>query len=382
MDEFAIQLGRLVSYRGKKEKVVIPDNVTVIGRHAFFCNDTVESVTIPASVETVEQQAFYGCNKLKAITFQGIIKRVQGDEAFGIGMKPEVELSVYSSIPIRNFSKTAQAKAVSSFSRRFEEFDQGTDVFRDDLDFIGKHLKQKRNSGSIYEYLVENESLRHAVLNAGTIPVKDVDWLLAELQKGDNKEFVAELLEYKNRQLQNPKVKKAADKAKEREEAKALSPEMTVADWRKLLRFGYENGDVVIKEVMFREPVIEIPDHIGDRKVRVIDRNAFAYHRKPGQTELWSPEKIILPEGIEEIRSGAFFCVDNAEIFIPSTVTSLPEGCFIAVSNLTVHIPVSVAEISDELEYDGLEPFKAFCAPAGSYAEQYAKEHNIPFVAE
>ena len=61
---------------------------------------------------------------------------------------------------------------------------------------------------------------------------------------------------------------------------------------------------------------------------------------------------------------------------------ALPEVCFCAVENLTLYIPASVTEIADELEFDSGEPaFKAICAPVGSYAEQYAKKHNIPFVA-
>ena len=52
------------------------------------------------------------------------------------------------------------------------------------------------------------------------------------------------------------------------------------------------------------------------------------------------------------------------------------------MENLTLYIPASVTEIADELEFDSGEPaFKAICAPVGSYAEQYAKKHNIPFVA-
>ena len=98
---------------------------------------------------------------------------------------------------------------------------------------------------------------------------------------------------------------------------------------------------------------------------------------------MWSPDKIIIPEGVEEIRRGAFDCAKNTEIFFPSTVKTLPKDCFCAVENLTLHIPASVIEIADELEFDSGEPaFKAIHAPAGSYAEKYAKEHNIPFVAE
>ena len=43
---------------------------------------------------------------------------------------------------------------------------------------------------------------------------------------------------------------------------------------------------------------------------------------------------------------------------IPESVIEIGEGAFAGCGSLTIH------------------------APAGSYAEQYAKENNIPFVAE
>lgn len=45
-------------------------------------------------------------------------------------------------------------------------------------------------------------------------------------------------------------------------------------------------------------------------------------------------------------------------VHIPDSVTSIGEGAFSACKELTIH------------------------APAGSYAEQYAKENNIPFVVK
>ena len=383
--EFVIVNDRLVQYNGKSETVTVPDGVAVIGGRAFYGNRTLVSVTLPASVETVEQEAFDDCLALQSVNIQGVIKQA-GARAFGYFLKKDaLELSIYSVIPISAFTKAAQDTVLRVFSRRFAEFDQSSDTFRNNLAFIGAHLKQPQEySGKLfYHYLSDNEALRHVVLDAKAIPTKDVDWLVGTLQAEGNTAFVAELLEYKGRLLADKKVKKALEKAEARAEEKALSGEMSVADWRKLLRFSYEDGYVVIKEVKIKEPIIELPDHIGDRRVRVIASGAFAYYLKKGETELWSPDKIILPDGIEEIQPAAFDCAENTEIYFPSTVTSLPKDCFCAGENLTLHIPASVTEIADELEFDSGEPaFKAIYAPAGSYAEQYAKEHGIPFVVE
>ena len=321
---------------------------------------------------------------MKTITILGKITKV-GVRAFGwLYDKEDLELSVYSSVSIGAFTKSAQETVLRTFSKRFSEFDPTTETYRNNLKFIGTHLKQQKEySGQFYQYLIENAELRHAVLEAKTIPAKDLKWLISALQEESQTEILSEMLEYQNLLLSDEKTKKSLEKSEKRAEEKALSPELSISEWRKLLKFSYENGDVVIKKVLMKYPVTVIPDHIGAREVRIIDGGAFAYYLKKGEKELWSPDKIIISEGIEEIRRGAFNCAENTEIFFPSTVKSLPEGCFCAVGNLTLHIPASVIDIADELEFDsGVPAFKAIHAPAGSYAEQYAKEHNIPFVAE
>lgn len=382
---FAVQFGCLVAYHGNEREVTIPEGISTIGKRAFYKNSAIEAVTIPADVTMVEQEAFQYCPSLKTITIRGKIEKA-GKDAFGSFFQQEaLQLSVCSAVPISAFTKAAQDGMLRVFNQRFAEFDPVSETYRDNLRFIGTHLKQPQEYGNkqFYHYLLENAALRHAVLEADAIPIKDLKWLIAALQAEGQTEVTAELLEYQNRLLADEKVKKSLEKSEARTAKKALSAEMTAADWRKFLKFSYEDCDVVIKEVKIKEPVIELPDHIGEKRVRVIESGAFAYYLKKGETELWSPEKIILPEGITEFRAAAFDCAMNAEIFFPSTVKSLPKDLFCAVENLTLHIPASVTEIADELEFDSGEPaFKAIYAPAGSYAEQYAKEHNIPFVAE
>lgn len=377
---FVIQFGCLVAYRGNDPTVEIPSGVTVIGRRSFF-RSNVHTVILPDSVTEIESEAFLYA-QLQSIEIRGSIQKM-GTNAFP--GNDTVDPCICAAIPIRSYTRAAQNHAVRLFSKWFPELDADAEIFRDNLRFIGTHLKQPQEYGNkrFYHYLLENAALRHAVLAADAIPAKDLKWLIAAVQEEGFAEITAELLGYQKGLLSNEKVRKSLEGSEKRGTKKALSAEMSVADWRKLLKFSYEDGSVVIKEVKIREPVIELPDHIGAKPVRVIGSGAFAYYRKAGETELWSPEKIILPEGITEIRAVAFDCAMNTEIFFPNTVKSLPEDCFCAVENLTLHIPATVTEIADELEFDSGEPaFKAICAPAGSYAEQYAKEHDIPFAAE
>ena len=71
-------------------------------------------------------------------------------------------------------------------------------------------------------------------------------------------------------------------------------------------------------------------------------------------------ESLIIEEGVTTIAYGvAYGCTMLKFVRIPASVSQIGEDSFLACSpNLTIH------------------------APAGSYAEIYAKENNIPFVAE
>ena len=116
-------------------------------------------------------------------------------------------------------------------------------------------------------------------------------------------------------------------------------------------------------------------------------------------------KKVIFPSGINRIGEGAFQkCKSLRNIDIPESVHCIENGTFYGCSNLsTIVIPKNVSSIGDGAFYNCKKlisitisenttdinksafykcPNLTIHAPAGSYAEQYAKENNIPFVAE
>ena len=65
--DFQTQGSTLVKYRGKEERVTIPDTVEVVGESAFENNQKVQFVVIPKSVKRLDAYVFWGCNNLEEV---------------------------------------------------------------------------------------------------------------------------------------------------------------------------------------------------------------------------------------------------------------------------------------------------------------------------
>lgn len=71
--EFKIKDNVLVKYTGAKKDVVIPDEVTEIGNHAFSYCESLENVIIPDSVTKIGEDAFKGCMSLERIAIPDFV---------------------------------------------------------------------------------------------------------------------------------------------------------------------------------------------------------------------------------------------------------------------------------------------------------------------
>lgn len=99
-------------------------------------------------------------------------------------------------------------------------------------------------------------------------------------------------------------------------------------------------------------------------------------------------EEIILPNNLKEIETCAFSgCKSLTKITIPDSVRKLGAYAFYGCENLKdVYLSKKIKKLGNGLTFSETifddASSGTIHAPAGSYAEQYAKEHNIPFVAE
>ena len=94
--DFIIEHGVLRKYVGKGGEVVVPNDISSIGRNAFFGCENLTSITIPNSVTSIEGWAFSGCKNLKNINLSDSLTLI-GISAF-YGCKKLTSLKLPDSI--------------------------------------------------------------------------------------------------------------------------------------------------------------------------------------------------------------------------------------------------------------------------------------------
>ena len=94
MNDFVIENGVLIKYRGTQKNVVIPNSVTSIGNEAFSYCPNLQSISIPDSVTSIGSEAFSGCKNLRKVELPDSIQSIPlmfGDN-FPIGLVYKIPL--------------------------------------------------------------------------------------------------------------------------------------------------------------------------------------------------------------------------------------------------------------------------------------------------
>lgn len=104
--------GHLIQYKGSKEVVNIPGNVSFITGGAFYSNTAIKEVNIPDSVTSVGERAFMNCSKLTSLSLcDGLL--MIGKEAFA-RCKALKNITVPSSVEVMGESAFYGCNALES----------------------------------------------------------------------------------------------------------------------------------------------------------------------------------------------------------------------------------------------------------------------------
>lgn len=394
---FEIENGVLKKYIPEEgeTKIVIPEDVTEIGANAFKYRDALTEVIFPEGLRTIGAEAFSCCRGLKSIVIPKSVK-VIGEEAFWrvdfeeIILLGKPKIGKLAFCHENHWKPQIQAPkdvAVIPYMRDWSEdwyivsqlrlaISREHSVREADLKWLVKKMMSRMKS-SVPAFFKDITSEELEILaKYQAINAKNADELL---------ELVADRTDLKAQLLGIIQSTVSMDQRMEQEEHKADLGVKRIVKRSKLLEdtwnefiaktpaqikkeWAVESGadGLAITKYKGEATSFVIPGNIGGKLVVRLADDSFrascslesgkksAYNKK-----MYKTKAVIVEEGIMRIGAAAFVgCVFMTDISLPTSVTEIAADAFKDCHKLTIH------------------------APESSYAETYAKENNIPFVAE
>ena len=342
--------GKAFLDRTELQEVIIPDGVETIGAQAFFHCDALSTISLPASVKLVEKWSLV-CRGLKHIEIANpkaeISEDAFGKESFGGIFYPE-----YAYIPTIVKGSPAQMRFFAYCYLTSKE------CFSPELQAINDTEVKKRKK-ALLDIIMDKENIK-ALSNIApfAISAANIFALIEAAQRKSNPELTAFLLDWKEKNVSHTDLEKQQKKEMNRDPMSARE-QKKIWGTKKLV-----DGTLEITSYKGKEMEIVIPECIGKAKITSIGKEAFSAlpMLKKFPDEVTKARRqicsVTIPNGITSIGLWAFnCCVNLKKVVISASVTTIITA-FSDCPNIVIH------------------------APAGSYAEQYAKEHNIPFVAK
>ena len=380
MSDFLIEKGVLKKYTGAGGDVMIPSDVTKIGKYAFekcsnlksviisegvtnideaafaFCED-LQSVAFPKSIRKIGEVAFYHCRALQDITFpEGItdilgyafagcenLKRIMIPDSV-TNLKKYVfpdEMQISHCVVAPGLKDEEQSKKLlKSLGPEFLAlpFLHGT---LETNEVILNELTRKITTKSFREkqiplWIEEQES--EAIVKFLTIVKKmSADELDVYIEKSQNSpEIRAMFLEYKNRLYSVDALERMEEIQTEKEFGLR---EKTLADYRKDFKIAKDGDVYAITGYKSENETVVIPGNINGIPVKI---GFLAFNSLKIET-------VYMEEGVLSIGDNAFHqCKNLQTVMLPESLTSIGDCAFASCVRLqTVSIPNHVTSVGN-----------------------------------
>ena len=343
-DGFVIWENVLHSYCGKKAHVVIPNGVTCIGDYAFAYIHPLEEVVIPLSVKSIGQAAFSGNSNLRSVTLQDSVTQIG---MYALSDNPALKTIIASEQVYKLAWETLDPEKKREFALAYLETGE---IPVAAASYINK------NAATIIKTICHSDDVNmmenFLKIQKKITPAKMEKYLAAA---ANHVNVTALLLEYQRKNI--PVLDANSFELTESTEAIQQSPK-TAADWKKIFKFSDRGNYLVVSGYKAEMSCITVPASIGKKPVLAIEDMGESIHL----------QKVIVSPGVTRIMSRAFSgCENLKEIHLPDSVDLYWKPPYFS--------------LSWGLHFYGC-PQLTIYGSAGSSVEAYAKEHNIPFVAE
>ena len=350
--DFKMEGSTLVKYRGTDTNVSVPDTVEIIGQGAFEDNDTIELVVVPNSVKRIEAYAFWGCDNLDTVvlgkglteigdfTFTNCkgLKEMSipdtvssiGSQAFAdcvnlqnIKIPPEVTeiqedaFDGCAKLVIHYEAGSVAEKYAESFYERQKEMAEYEDVpDYPDIPDNTNNTDVPNNTGNQDDQTPDGnagDNENSVVLPTPTPDSNAIteDTLLGTTKIVGNRAVVfidntsPTVLDGSNPQIIGSDGENAENAIYETEDGK-------------LAKYTIVDGRIVADQAYYRNRTLErvvLPQGIEEIGQFSFSRSLIT--------------EIVLPEGVKEIGYGAFYHCDNlGEVLLPSTVENIEPKAF------------------------------------------------------
>lgn len=295
--------------------VIIPDSVIVVGFCAFSQCDSLSSISIPSSVLSIDEMAFADCDILKDIYFSEGLITV-GERAF------------WNCVSLENIIIPNSATSIGDYA-----FSECNNL---------KSVALPKRITAIGNYVFEN-----------CTELIDINFGDSVTSIGNYAFFNCSTLHYLS--IPNGVINIGDSAFAQCDNLSSITFPATIKYIGNSAFYSCDNLNNVL-----------IPNSVTE-----IGNSAFAYCT--GLTN------IILPDSITSISDMIFLeCRNLLNINIPNGIVSIGSSAFSYCGMNSITIPRSVTQIDTSAFYHLGSDF-LICGYAGSYAETYANENNIPF---
>lgn len=382
---YDIQNNVLVEYSGSETKIVIPDGVIEIGYGAFQGQEKIVSVVMPETVVKIGTQAFRKCIKLKEISLSSNIIEIREYAFCGcIALKEAVLPESVKFIGNRAFADCINLKSIkmpSGIEIAANAFDGCSGLADENGFFIydGVALAYMGESDTVIvpdgtkvvskQLFAFNKKI-HAVNfpdtleEIGNLAFAECTLLEKIVIPNSVKKIGSEVFKGCNR-LVSVVMPDAVEEMGERIfiGCRSLADENGFVIENNSIHSFYSSN----RKIVIPEGIVSIADSVFN-KTGITSIQLPSTLRTLGSAFIGcdSLTEIIIPEGVEVIRSNTFAgCIRLKRVVLPSTIKHIGYGAFNRCEELEeITIPDCV-KIIEGYAFAGCKSLKSVCIPCG-----------------